>query len=81
MATYLSTLWVEAPCLGTSVFLKVEVKVNWEPWPATQTSNSVGCTPSLQIEWCYRHALFQADDLASQLFHLPPSFPIIHMIV
>ena len=44
---------------------------NWlEALPCTQTSNSVGCTQSLQTWWHYRHALFPPDDLASQLFHL-----------
>ena len=40
---------------------------------SAETSNSVGCTPSLQIRWDYEHALFQSDEVASQLSCLLPA--------
>ena len=57
MASCSSTCWESKSRLGALAF--------------AQTLSNVGCIPSLQIGWHYRHAPFQPDDLASWLFHLP----------
>ena len=70
-ATYSFTCLAEASLMGALLLPTVgKKKVNWEPRPTSEHQICVDYTQLLQNGWHYRHALFQPNEMASQLSYL-----------